>query len=109
MDLYEEIEKLMQELTYSINKLRENGTKYAEAERDYKIILNQEVLKMRVDKTPATLINLIIYGVPSVAEKRFKRDVEKVNYEVNKEFINVTKLKLRVIEGQLNREWSAKD
>lgn len=107
MDLYEEIQRLMLELTASIRKLRDNGTKLAEAERDYKITLRQEALRLRAGDMPVTLINNIIYGVPEVAEKRFKRDVEQANYDANKEHINVTKLKLRILEAQLNREWGA--
>ena len=105
MDLYEEIQKLMYELTASIKRLRTNGAKLAEAERDYKITLRQEALKLRAGDMPVTLINNIIYGIDEVAEKRFKRDVEQANYDANKEHINVTKLKLRILEAQLSREW----
>ncbi|MBR2159999.1 MAG: hypothetical protein IJ938_01660, partial [Clostridia bacterium] len=107
MDLYEEIQRLMAELTASIRKLRDNGAKLADAERDYKITLRKEALKLRAGEMPVTLINSVIYGVPEVAEKRFKRDVEQANYDANKEHINVTKLKLRILEAQLNREWGA--
>lgn len=107
MDLYEEIQKLMYELTASIKRLRTNGAKLAEAERDYKITLRQEALKLRAGDMPVTLINNIIYGIDEVAEKRFKRDVEQANYDANKEHINVTKLKLRILEAQLSREWGA--
>lgn len=107
MDLYEQIMRLMAELTASIRKLRDNGAKLAEAERDYKITLRKEALRLRADNMPVTLINQIIYGVPEVAEKRFKRDVEQANYDANKEHINVTKLKLRLLEAQLSREWGA--
>ena len=108
MDLYEQIQDLMAQLTTAINKLRKNGENLANAERDYKITLRQEVLKLRsTENTPVTLINLIIYGVPAVAEKRFKRDIEQANYEANKEYINVTKLKLRILEAQLSREWTS--
>ena len=96
----------MSELTASIKKLRNNGAKLAEAEKDYKITLRQEALRLRADDMPVTLINSIIYGVPEVAEKRFKRDVEQANYDANKEHINVTKLKLRILEAQLSREWT---
>ena len=105
MDLYEEIQKLMYELTASIKRLRTNGAKLAEAERDYKITLRQEALRLRAGDMPVTLINNIIYGIDEVAEKRFKRDVEQANYDANKEHINVTKLKLRILEAQLSREW----
>ena len=107
MDLYEEITRLMAELTASIRKLRDNGAKLADAERDYKITLRKEALKLRAGEMPVTLINSVIYGVPEVAEKRFKRDVEQANYDANKEHINVTKLKLRLLEAQLSREWGA--
>ena len=107
MDLYEQILKLMAELTASIRKLRDNGAKLAEAERDYKITLRKEALKLRAGDMPVTLINNVIYGVPEVAEKRFKRDVEQANYDANKEHINVTKLKLRLLEAQLSREWTS--
>ncbi len=107
MDLIEEIQRLMEELTISIKKLRYNGQEYAEAERDYKITLRQEALKLRVEKDmPVTLINQIIFGVPEVAEKRYKRDIAETIYNTNQEHINATKLKLRLLESQLNREWS---
>jgi hypothetical protein len=106
IDLYEEIQRLMAELTASIRKLRDNGAKLAEAERDYKITLRKEALKLRAGEMPVTLINSIIYGVPEVAEKRFKRDVEQANYDANKEHINICKLKLRILENQLSREWN---
>lgn len=105
MDLYEDIQALMMELTASIKKLRENGAKLAEAERDYKLTLRTEALKLRADNTPVTLINQVIYGVPEVADKRLKRDIEQANYDTNREHINVTKLKLRILENQLAREW----
>ena len=95
----------MAELTVSIKKLRANGEKLAEAERDYKITLRQEALRLRAGDMPVTLINSIIYGVQEVADKRFKRDVCQATYDANKEHINVVKLKLRILEAQLNREW----
>lgn len=106
MDLYNDIQELMKELTTSIKLLRKNGNELAEAERDYKICLRQNALKLRNEEDmPVTLINQIIYGVPEVAEKRFKRDVAQTMYDTNQEHINVTKLKLRLLEAQLNREY----
>ena len=105
MDLYEEIQKLISELTRSIAKLRTNGVKLAEAERDYKITLCTEALKLKAENMPVTLINSIIYGMPAVADLRLQRDIEQANYDANKEHINATKLKLRILENQLNREW----
>lgn len=99
MDLINDIQMLMEELTISIKKLRQTGNALAEAERDYKICLRQEALKLKLeDKLPVTLINQIIFGVPEIAETM---------YNTNQEHINATKLKLRLLESQLNREWGA--
>lgn len=107
MDLFEEITKLTQQLDISVKNLRKSGTEYAQAEQDYKICLRKEALKLRADENmPVTLINQIIYGVPEVARLRFDRDIKEAVYDANKEAINTLKLKLRIIEGQLNREWS---
>ena len=108
MDLYNELTQKIKELNISIKKLRETGTEYAEAERDYKITLRQEALKLRAEKgMPVTLIQQVVYGVPEVAEKRFKRDVKEAVYKANQESINSTKLQIRVIENQLQREYTS--
>ena len=86
MDLYEEITRLIKELDVSVRQLRKSGTELAEAEKRYKVSLRQEALKLRSEKNmPVTLINQIIYGVP--------------------EAINSTKLKLRILENQYDKEW----
>ncbi len=54
---------------------------------------------------PVTLIQQVVYGVPEVAEKRYKRDIAEAMYQTAQENINSIKLQMRVIEGQLNREW----
>lgn len=106
MELFNEIEQKNRELTQSIKLLRQNGIKLAEAERDYKIKLRQEALKLRQDKKmPVTLIAQIIYGVPEVANLRFERDVAEAMYNANQEHINTTKLQIRILESQLDREW----
>jgi len=106
MDLFEEITKLTNQLDLSVRQLRKSGTDLAEAEQKYKICLREEALKLRAEKNmPVTLINQIIYGVPEVAKLRFDRDVKDAVYQANLEAINSIKLKLRILEGQLNREW----
>lgn len=107
MNLFNEMQKLLNDLNISIKKLRETGTDFAEAERDYKITLRQEALKLRAEKgMPVTLIQQVVYGVPEVADKRFKRDVKEAIYQANQEAINSIKLQIRIIESQLQREWN---
>ena len=84
MDLLNDLNQKIKELNLSIKELRNTGTKYAEAERDYKIKLREEALKLRAEKgMPVTLIQQVVYGVPEVAEKRFQRDVAEAIYKAN--------------------------
>lgn len=107
MDLVNDIENLIIRLNNSVKKLKEYGQELAQTERDYKITLRQEALKLRQEKNmPVTLISQIIYGVPEVADKRFKRDVAETMYNTAQENINSIKLQLRILESQINREWS---
>lgn len=103
---FEEITRLINQLDVSVRQLRKSGSDLAEAERKYKVCLRQEALKLRAEKNmPVTLINQIIYGVPEVANLRFDRDVKEAVYQANQESINSTKLKLRILENQYQREW----
>ena len=84
MDLVNEILNKQQELDISIKQLRKTGTAYAQAEKDYKVALSTEALKLRNEQDMAvTLINQIIYGVPKIADKRFKRDVAQAVHKAN--------------------------
>lgn len=106
MDLFNQIQEMIQKLNVSIKSLAKNGQALAEAERDYKVTLRQEALKLRQDNgMPVTLIQQIIYGVPEVANKRFKRDVAEAMYNTNQEYINTMKLQIRILENQLSREF----
>ncbi len=107
MDLVNEINIKTNELNVSIKKLRETGTAYAEAERDYKILLRQECLKLRDEGMAIGMIDKTCYGIPSVAELRFKRDVAKTIYQANLEAINSIKLQIRIIENQIQREYGS--
>lgn len=105
MDLLDELMKKTKELEISLKQLRNTGSEYAKAERDYKILLRQEVLRLRSEGEAIGVISLICYGIPSVAEKRFKRDVALSIYKANQEAINTIKLQIRLLESQISREW----
>ena len=106
-DLFNEIQDLTKKLNQSISLLAKYGREFAEAERNYKVVLRQEALKLRAEKGMAvTLIQQVVYGVPEVADKRLKRDIAEAMYQTAQENINSIKLQIRVIEGQLQREWA---
>lgn len=105
MDLYNDLQQKTRELETSIRLLRQNGTAYAQAEKEYKMLLRQECLKLRDEGMAIGMINMTAYGIPSVAEARFKRDVAEAVYRANQEAIQSIKLQMRLIEGQIQRDW----
>lgn len=106
-DLYLEIQEKIKLLEASLRELRKSGTAFAQAEHDYKILLRQECLKLKDSGTAIGMIDKTCYGIPSVAQARFKRDVAETIYKANLESINVFKLEIRLLENQLQREWGA--
>jgi hypothetical protein len=55
---------------------------------------------------PIGLIDKTCYGIPEVAELRFKRDVAEAVWKANQEAIQSIKLQLRLLDAQLAREWA---
>lgn len=106
MELYDELDSLTKQLDISIKSLRKTGSDYASAERDYKVLLRQECLRLRDEGMAVGMIDKTCYGIPSVAEARFRRDVAESIYKANQEAINSIKLRMRLIENQIQREWS---
>lgn len=100
------LNQLQNQLSISIKSLRETGQAYAMAEKDYKILLRQECLKLRDEGMAIGMIDKTCYGIPSVAEARFKRDCAETIYKANQEAINSLKLQIRIIDSQISREWS---
>ena len=108
MNLLNDLKLKNDELNISLKSLKKNGIILAEKERDYKIELRCQALKLRSEKAmPVTLIQSIIYGVPEVADLRFKRDVAEATYKANQEAINTIKLQIRILESQISREWNS--
>ena len=107
MDLFNELQAKTKDLEKSIKQLRISGTNYAQAEKDYKVLLRTECLKLRAEGMAIGMIDKTCFGIPSIAEARFKRDVAEAVYKANLEAINSIKLQMRLIESQLQREYGS--
>ena len=105
MELWNEINSKLQLLDRAIEQLANNGNDKAKKERDYKIALCKKALQLRNEGMPVTLIQQVIYGYEEIAELRLQRDLADVKYQANQEYINETKLTIKVLENQLSREW----
>ena len=103
--LWDEVEKIKNQLDRALSTCRENGIKWATAEQKYRIAKAKEELRLRADNIPVTLIPDIVKGIEEVAQLDFDRNVAFVVYKANQEAINVKKLELRTLEAELEREY----
>ena len=106
-DLYEELTEKTEQLNASIKRLRYSGTEKAKTEKEYKVLLRQECLKLRDEGMAVGMIDKTCYGIPEVAEARFRRDVADTIYTANMEAINGLKLQIRILNEQIQREWGS--
>lgn len=102
--LWQECEIIRKQLDRALSTCRENGIKWAEAERNYRIAKSKEELRLRADGVPVTLIPDIVKGLEEVANLDFERNVRLVTYKANVEAMLVKKLELKTMEAELERE-----
>lgn len=103
LELYEELSRLLEALRDAVPELRQLGIDLAKKEAEYKVVLMQMSLRLRDQGMPATLINQVVYGY--VADERQKRDVAEVMYKTQQEAINGMKLRAKLMDEQIKREW----
>ena len=102
-----ELNDLSIRLPASLDQLKRYGIERAQAEHDYKIVMRQEALKLRADGMAISLIDKVVYGIPAVADARLKRDIAETMYRTAQESINTLKLRMRILDAQITREWNS--
>lgn len=106
MDLQNE---LMQKTTYldnAIKMLRKTGGEYAKAYTDYRIALAKELLILKNDGYAITLAGDIARGKPEIAHLKFEEISKEAIYKANMESINALKLEIKILQNQIDKEWS---
>ena len=105
----EEIITIDRQLNEALSTFRQNGIKYCEAEREYQMAKSKEIMRLKSEGYPITLIPQSVKGLENVAELDFNRNVCEVVYKANQEAINIKKLQLRVKESEIERDYGKND
>lgn len=105
MDLFLELQQKIEDLYRAIREFKAYGIDLAEKERDYKVTLAQTCLTLKAQGLAVGLIDKTCHGEGDVPDARFDRDTAEVEYKAAQEMINAIKLQIKVIEGQIAREY----
>jgi hypothetical protein len=106
MDLYNEIQEKCKLLDNSIKMLRKTGSDYAKAYTDYRVALAKELLILKNDGYAITLAGDIARGKPEIAHLKFEEISKEAIYKANMESINALKLEIKILQSQIDKEWS---
>lgn len=105
IDLVNELNNKSQYLDIQVKSLAKNGSEYAKAYTRYRIALAKELVKLKDEGYAITLAGDIARGKPEIARLKFDEISKEALYRANLESINATKLQIKIIENQIEREW----
>lgn len=107
MDLQDELDRRMRDLDTAVRELRKTSEDYAKAYTDYRVELAKELLILKNDGYAITLAGDIARGKPHIAHLKFEEIAKEAIYKANLESINATKLAIKIIQEQIEREYSS--
>ena len=107
-DMFSERNVIIDELVKETDIMRTSGCQFAHNKRDYRKAVRVETLKHLMEGFKVTVISDLVRGLEYVADLQDARDCSEALYKSSQEKINVLKLRLRIIEDDINREWHAR-
>lgn len=99
------IEECMRMLDLAVKQSKERGRRMVEREIDYYTAKAEESYRMLEAGYANTYIQTVIKGQPKVAAAMGEYHAAEVEYKNANEAIQAYKLKLRVMEAELEREY----
>ena len=104
MDLYESLNNLLEQLQTSVKSLRITSTEYAEAYKNYRVLLAKELVRLKDSGMAITLASDVARGNEDIASAKMQEIKKEAIYKANVESINAIKLQIKVVENQITRE-----
>lgn len=105
LPLWVRIEECMRLLDLALAEAKKRGRYMVEKEAAYYTAKAQESFRLLEAGYANTYISTVIKGRPGVSEAMGGYHEAEVLYKNSLDAINVFKLKLRVLEGEQQREW----
>lgn len=106
MDIQDELQNTIMMADASLKTLKSTSRQFVEAEKEYKTLLRLECLKLKEEGMAIGMIDKTCYGLDNVAAARAKAHLAEMTYEANKEAMQWYKLKARLLDNQIQREWN---
>lgn len=104
IQIMNKLEQAIQALSQGNIQLKSLGVKKSDAERKYKIELRKELLKLRLEKYPVSIIQDLAKGNEIISQLRLERDLSENAYAVCIEAMRNTRLEIETLRSFLTFE-----
>lgn len=104
-DLLNELLSVVADCEDLVERMRDDGELKNKAAHAYYLERTKRAYAMKTRGESATMISLLIKGLPEVADAKLKYDSAETAYEVDREELMLKKKKIAILEGQIDREW----
>ena len=104
----EEVQKMQELNTYLTTALAEykkRGIDYAKAYKNYRVLLSQELLKLKAEGMPVTIAYDIARGTEQVANAKEQEIITECLYKSCQEAINTYKLQIKILQENINKDY----
>ena len=100
-ELLQIIEKLCRQLTNKNDEYQQLAENKADAEKEYKMAVREQILRHKADGQPVTLIIKLVEGHKAVAELKFQMDVKEALVKANLESVKSTVTQIDAVRSML--------
>lgn len=104
----EEIKKMQELNTYLTTALAEykkRGIDYAKAYKNYRVLLSQELLRLKAEGMPVTIAYDIARGTEQVANAKEQEIITECLYKSCQEAIQTYKLQIKILQENINKDY----
>jgi hypothetical protein len=99
------LQELNNYLTMALTEYKKRGKEYAEAYKNYRVLLSQELLKLRAEGMPVTIAYDIARGTENVAKAKEQEIITECLYKSCQEAINTYKLQIKILQENINKDY----
>ena len=100
-----QLKQLNDYLTSAVSELKKRGKDYAQAYKNYRILLAKELLKLKAEGMPVTIAYDIARGTEHVANAKEQEIITETLYKSCLEAINTYKLQIKILQENINKDY----
>ena len=106
MEELKKLQELNNYLTLALTEYKKRGQDYAEAYKNYRILLSQELLKLKAEGMPVTICGDLARGKEEVANAKEQEIITECLYKSCQEAILTYKLQIKILQNQIDKEYN---